>query len=280
MKKTLALFALLIAFTSAGRAQDEVLFKLQYKPEMVYTQTMEQTTGSVIKYKASKELLAKLKAKGVENPTIDTKKSKKKTIITTGKATEGQFPFMMQFAQIEGGDGKNAEENIVLYGKGTTTGLPKIDSISSSKELTEEYKKTFIQAIQSTFSQISFPEKKMKPGQKISVETPLSIAVAGVTIDMTINTTYKLLKIANGEAIFDTKQTCTMKTSLAEYDITASGGGNGKLIYDIAAGYFTTYTMNFDMAMKMKLDLFTMDLKTTNAFTQTTVVTKNKNADK
>src|SRR6218665_3638061 len=272
MKKTIALFALFIAFTTAAQAQDEVLFKLQYKPEMIYTQTLEQVTGSVIRYKASNELLEKLKEKGIENPTVNTKKTKTQSVIKTGKATEGRFKFTMEFVQSENSEASGeTPEKTMLYGEGTTTGMPKIDSMSSSKEVTDEYKKAYIQTIQSTFSQITFPEKKMKPGQKFSVETPLSLPVAGMTIDMVITTNYKLVKIANGQANFDIKQTCTMKTTVAEYNITATGGGNGKLVYDLASDYYTAYTMNFDLAMRMKLESFTMDLKTTNAFTQKTV---------
>lgn len=66
----------------------------------------------------------------------------------------------MEFINTTSNDGKKSiPDGTLIYGVGTIDDLPRLDSIVS-KNLDENYKKALLQTLQSTFSQLSFPEKK------------------------------------------------------------------------------------------------------------------------
>jgi len=61
-------------------------------------------------------------------------------------------------------DGKTANpEGAVIYGKGSLKNMPTLDSLSG-KGLTEQFKRSLLQSMQSSFSQVSFPVKHLKVG--------------------------------------------------------------------------------------------------------------------
>jgi hypothetical protein len=261
----------------ASHSQDSLIFKVQYNPETNYAQTMEQTTHSNIKYSGSEEFLQNIKAKGIQNPTITNKKSTIETLFKTGKLTnKANFPLTIEFTKTTSSDGKQEIPNgTLIYGHGSINTMPSLDSIVSNG-LEEELKQVVLQTMQSTFSQLSFPEKRVKVGDSFSIDSPLSIPIAGATLDMTITTDYKLLSITNGIANLDISQVYTMKTTITDQTIQGTGTGNGKLLYDTVKNYYLNYQINTEMNMTMKLDSFSLDLTSKSGFIQSTVITKNK----
>jgi hypothetical protein len=89
MKKIIGLLILLTQLVCNSYSQDSLNFKVQYKPEMSYNQTMEQTMQSEFKYSGSEEFLKTIKEKGIQNPTITNRKSKVESVFKTGKLKEG-----------------------------------------------------------------------------------------------------------------------------------------------------------------------------------------------
>ncbi|MEN9440107.1 MAG: hypothetical protein RLZ33_183, partial [Bacteroidota bacterium] len=255
---------------------DELTFKVQYKPEKKYSQTIEQTSHTDIKYSGSEEFLQKLKDKGVQNPTITDKATKIESIFKTGKLTDGtNFPLTMEFIKTTSSDGKKEiPDGTLIYGHCSIGNMPTLDSIASD-ELDEEFKKALLQAMQSSLSQLSLPEKRVKVGESFSRESPLSMPIAGVTVEMTITTNYKLLGITNGIADFDVSQVYTMKSTITKHTIKATGNGKGKLLYDVSNNYYLKYQIDTEMGMNMKLDNFDLDLNSKSGFIQTTVITTN-----
>lgn len=276
MRKIILLLLTLTQISCNSQSKDGLTFKVQYKPETKYSQTIEQTSHTDMKYSGSEEFLQKLKDKGVQNPTITDNVSKIESVFKTGKLTDGtNFPLTLEFVKTTSSDGKKEiPDGTLIYGHGSIGNMPTLDSIVSSG-LDEEFKKTLLQAMQSTFSQLSFPEKKVKVGESFSRESPLSIPIAGVTIEMAITTNYKLLSIANGIADFDVSQVYTMKSNITKYTIKATGSGNGKLLYDVSNDYYLKYQIDTEMVMNMKLDNFDLDLNSKSGFTQATVITTN-----
>jgi hypothetical protein len=276
MRKLILLLLTLTHFFCYSQKNNELIFKVQYKPETKYSQTIEQTSHSEMKYSGSGEFLQKLKDNGVQNPTITDKTSKIESIFKTGKLTNSRtFPLTMEFVKTTSSDEKKEiPDGTLIYGHGSIGNMPTLDSIVSS-ELDDEFKKTLLHAMQSTFSQLSFPEKKVKIGESFSRESPLSIPIAGVTIEMEITTTYKLLSITNGIADFDVSQIYTMKSTITKYIIKATGNGNGKLLYDVSNKYYLKYQINTEMGMNIELDNFAIDLNSKSRFIQTTIITPN-----
>jgi hypothetical protein len=276
MRKIILLLLTLTQISCYSQSKDGLTFKVQYKPETKYSQTIEQTSHTDMKYSGSEEFLQKLKDKGVQNPTITDKVSKIESVFKTGKLTDGtNFPLTMEFVRTTSSDGKkDIPDGTLVYGLGSIGNMPTLDSIVS-EGLDEEFKKTLLQAMQSTFSQLSFPEKKVKVGESFSRESPLSIPIAGVTIEMTITTNYKLLSITNGIANFDVSQVYKMKSTITKYTIKATGSGKGKLLYDVSNNYYLKYQIDTEMGMNVKLDNFDLDLNSKSGFIQTTVITTN-----
>jgi len=276
MRKIILLLLTLTEISCNSQTKDELTFKVQYKPETKYSQTIEQTSHSEMTYSGSEEFLQKLKDKGVQNPTITDNTSKIESVFKTGELSDGtNFPLTMEFVKTTSSDGKkDIPDGTIIYGHGSIGNLPTLDSIVSNG-LDEEFKKTLLQAMQSTFSQLSFPEKRVKVGENFSRESPLSIPIAGVTVEMTITTNYKLLSITNGIGDFDVSQVYTMKSTITKYPIKATGSGKGKLLYDVSNNYYLKYQIDTEMGMNMKLDNFDLDLNSKSGFIQTTVITTN-----
>lgn len=259
-----------------SQTQNELKFKVKYNPETNYNQTIEQTSSSSIDYNGSEDFLKKIKEKGIENPTITNTNSHIESVFKTGKLTDGtSFPLTVEFVKMERSDGKKlVPVGTLIYGHGSIENMPTLDSIVS-KGLDETFKKTLLQTMQSTFSQLSFPEKKVRVGESFSTESPLSIPIAGNVLEMTIITSYKLLSIINGIADFDISESYKMNTNISKYTIDGTGTGNGKIIYDISNNFYLKYQLNTDMTMNTKLDNFGLIVNTKSGIVQTTKITKN-----
>ena len=271
MKKILIVcFTLYFSFVFA---QKELTFKVNYKPETNYKQTIEQNSESKLKYIGSDNFLQKLKEKEIQNPTITNTISKNQIILRTGKLLKtNSFPITMEFVNMTNSEGKKPiPDGTIIYGKGTIDDLPKLDSIVS-KNMDEDYKKILLQTLQNTLSQLNFPVKKMKIGDSFSQETPLSIPILGIDLKMSITTNYKLISILNNKGNFDVDVIYTLESKITKFDITASGHGNGKLIYDIENNFLDRYQTNNEMEMFFKTDKFDMEIKSKTGFIQTVEV--------
>ena len=154
--------------------------------------------------------------------------------------------------------------------------MPKLDSIVS-KDLDETFKNSLLQTLQSTFSQLALPEKKMKIGESFSQESPLKIPVATITFDMLITTTYKLISIQNQIANFDIFQDYALKISdhNQEFKINASGDGKGKLNYNIPNHFATQFNLDIELNLGLKRDEFGLNAKSKSSFKQTVQINKN-----
>lgn len=276
MRKIILLVLILTKIPCYSQTKNELTFNVQYKPKTKYSQTIEQTSHSEMKYSGSEEFLQKIKDKGIQNPTLTDKTSKIESVFKTGKLTDGtNFPLTMEFVKTTSSDGKkDIPDGTIIYGHGSIVSMPTLDSIVS-KGLDEKFKKTLLQTMQSTFSQLSFPEKKVKVGESFSRESPLSIPIAGVIIEMTITTNYKLLNITNDIADFEVSQIYTMKSTITKYTINAIGSGKGKLLYDVSNNYFLKYQIDTEMGMNVKLENFDLDINSKSGYIQTIIITTN-----
>lgn len=276
MRNILGLLFVWTWFTFIGYSQDSVIFKSQYKPETKYIQTIEQNNYSIIKFSGSDEFLQKLNAKGIQNPAITDSKSIIELILKTGKLTkESDYPVTIEFLKTTNSDGKKTiPDGTIIFGRGTNGNMPKFDSIVSIG-LTDEFKKTFLKTMQSTFDQLVLPEKVVRVGESFSIETPFSIPFADMSLEMNITTNYKLESIKNGIANFKVLQTFTVKSKITKYTINATGNGEGQLDYDILNNYNLKYQVNSQIKMNVKLEKFSVDSTTDNNIIQTARISEN-----
>jgi hypothetical protein len=277
MKNTILLLFLVATQFSIAQTQNELVFKIQYNPETKYDQTINQTTHVEMKYSAEPELIQKLKEKGIQNPTITDNHSVIESVLKTGKLTnKTYFPLTIEFLSTTNSNNKTQiPDGTIIYGKGTIGNLPTLDSIVSNG-LSEEYKKTMMQTMQSFFSQINIPERKVKVGDVFALDTPLSIPIAGIQLDMTMTTNYKLISIKNNIADFDISQVYTMTTNSTKFNINLTGAGTGKLLYDVVNNFNLKYQTDIEMAANMKNEKFEIDIISKNTIIQTAKISKTK----
>lgn len=277
MRKIILLIILLAQLGYNSFSQEGIHFKVQYKPETSYNQTITQKSDTYLKYSGSRKFLRKLKHRGIQNPTITNASSGMESVIKTGKLTDSiNFPLTIEFLKSTRSDGKiYIPDGTLMYGHATHENLPKLDSIVSN-ELDEEFKETVLKSMQSIFSQITLPEKDIKVGEEFSNETPLSIPIGGITIDMRITTRYRLVSILNGMGNFDISQDCTFLSTIEDHTLNATGNGTGKLIYDISNNYYLNYQTDLAMEMNMEIENFSFYLKINSGIIQSTAITKNQ----
>jgi hypothetical protein len=276
MKGIFGLILLLTGFSCSCFCQDKLTFKVAYRPSTKYSQTVKQTSFSEVTYSGSDEFLKALQDKGVQNPTITKAESTTQSEFVAGNLTDAtHFPVTIKFIKTSSSDGKaSILDGTIIYGKGSIGDMPTLDSIAST-ELSEGYKTNLLKMIQSTFSQISFPDKELRVGEEFTQETPLSIPIAGLNIDMAITTNYRLISIKNRVGNFDITQAYSLKAHDTKYPINALGKGKGSLQYDIANSNYIYYQMDTEIDINMKLEKFNLNVKSKSGFVQTTAIIKN-----
>lgn len=275
MKNSFLLLFVISIQLSVAQTKNELQFKIQYNPETKYEQTLDQTSHLEMKYAGEADFMQTLKDKGVQNPTIVDNHSVIESVMKTGKLTnKTYFPLTIEFLKTTNSDNKTQiPDGTIIYGKGTINNLPTLDSITS-KGLSEEYKKTIMQTMQSFFTQLNIPERKVKVGEVFDLDTPLSIPVAGMQMDMTITTTYKLLSIKNNVADFDISQVYTMKTNTTKFPMNATGTGKGKLLYDVVNNFNLNYQIDMEMSANMKIEKIELDIKSKTGMIQSAKISK------
>ena len=275
MRNSIIILFLLLQFSCTTPPQDTVTFKIQYQPEKTYHHTSERTTHSFVKFTGSEKSLQRLKAMGRENPTFSNKKSHTQWILKTGKLIDGiDFPVAVEYVITASNDGeKGTPVKANFYGKILGDNLPEFDSIVSDG-LDEKDKATLLQSLQNTFTQLSFPERKVKIGEQFTIENPSSIPMEGSTVDMEVSTTYKLISIAEGIAHFDITQQYVLNPKLKDNSLNGSVSGKGHLVYDMVHTIVLNFTLDTEMNIRKKLDSFEFELKTKSGIVQTTSISK------
>lgn len=265
MRKIILTLLTLSQLSCSGQTNNEIEFNVRYTPETVYYQTVEQTSSNEIKYSGSDEFINNLKEKGVENPTVTSEKSIMESVIRTEKMTDEKIPMTMEFVKTSNA---NLPDGTIIYGFCIPNrSMPVLDSVVS-EGMDRDSKQMLLNGLQSTFEQFSLPNKRLKVGDSFSQESPLSIPIADVTVDMTVTTNYELIEIKKDIAEFKINQVYTMTSNFDEYTVNATGKGKGKMLYLISKNFYSKYQMDIEMDMKMEVNDIKLDMKTISGFTQ------------
>lgn len=277
MKNTLLLFLISFPIFSYGQSSKILDFKAGYSPETAYNQITSNASDYEVLYAGSEKFLENLKQNGVVNPTKIKNSFNLETLSKTGKSDKsGNFPITIEYLKSIDVNGKTIIPNgTLLYGKTSSSTMPEMDSIVS-KGMDENFKNIIFQTVKSTFSQLVMPQKKLKIGESFIQESPLTLPIAGINIEMVITTTYNLKSMNSKNAFFDITQTYTMKMSDSRFETNGAGLGKGDLIYDIPNHFITENTLVMDFNLDLKSTDFTLQLKSKSDFKQTSEVSKNK----
>ena len=260
MRKLVLLVLTGFIFSVHSYAQRKMHLHISFKPNYKYTETNDQITNMDMEFSGDKESLKSLPDGG---------KPIKKTIImhveketTTGKYyNDSLFAIKTVLTDVETMDGaKPIPPGSTIYSTRSKTGRTVFDSLSA-EGMDSEVKEKLLPMFKALIVQIVIPERDLKIGESFVDITPLRIPISGMTLDLLLNTTYKLKSISGNLAYLDVEQTYTMSSESVSLPVKASGTGTGTLIYDINAGYFTKYNLEGIVSMNLEIEGKTMKMK-------------------
>jgi len=270
MRKIIVFILLLTQFSCTKHPQDSLNFKIKYQPDTKYNQTTERTSQSVIKYSGPEKSLQRLRSMGKKNPNSVSRKTLTETVLKTGRMIGEDCPISLEYINTISSDNINeVPDGTILKGLCLNGSKFKFNSIESAGQA-DKYKSAILQSVQNTYSQFSFPEKKLKIGEEFSVESSRSIPMDGSTIDIAIITHYKLISILNDQANFDISQEYSLTPVLINNSFKGTGNGTGRMAYDIVHTIISNYYLNTEMEINKNLDSFEFNLKAKSGFIQTT----------
>ncbi|WP_433836518.1 hypothetical protein [Flavobacterium anhuiense] len=278
MKKLFLFLFAFVTFLIHSQSNQTLDFKIQFSPQTIYNQTMANSASYELTYEGSEEFLNTLKSSGVKNPTITNSTVDIESVFKTGKTNaEGNFPVVIEYLKSLDNKGNTIIPNgTLIYGKGSTSSLPKMDSIVA-KGLDEASKNMIFEIVKNSFSQLTLPEKKIKIGEAFSQESPLTIPIGALNIDMSITTIYKLISIVDKNAYFDINQVYTANISSENLNnIIVSGTGTGKMTYDIPNYFASESVVDMKLMFDLKQDEFSIKLNSATSIKQTAKISKIK----
>lgn len=256
-----------------GQTGKQVTLSHGYKPETTYKQTLAQQHATTIQYKANEDVLKVLKEQGIQNPTVQNISSSYTTEVKTGKSLDSKtFPLTIKFIKApEGFEKGGLTPATKIYGHGETGTFPKIDSIAAP-EMSDKLKTTLLATIDGMLSQTKFPEKPFKKGETQQVISPVTVPIAGTTIDMDLITDYTLAEIKNNIAKFNIAITYKTKTADPKYRITGSGTGKGVMDYDTKKQFPVSQKSDIVMQMAFTYKEFDMEINSNMHYDISSVV--------
>lgn len=238
MKKVILL--LLLLNNLQAFSQQEIIFRTEYKPELVYNQFAETTSTTTTTYLGPADYLEKRKKEGKDNPKIKTNKLVLKSTHKTGKLNNGAFPLTIKYE----GTGKPWLKNgATIYGDVKQGTLPRFFSVNAPN-MDDKAKVELLQDIKVQIQYHLFSEHKVKVGESFVEEKPEEIDAAPYKFFLRNTFKFTLIKIEGNKAFFDIDHDFTFTTNDPELQKNkTSGHGKGNAVYDIENHFLLLYEM-------------------------------------
>lgn len=284
MKKTILIILL---FTIIIFGSDGIIFKVRVHPSRVYKIRTDLEIKGLIDYVAEKEILDGIKAKGIQFPMETYAKKDYLTIIeTNAPKPDGTFNFTTSFddvkymqvingVEIDKTENQFINEDVELEGYYSIDGKMNLNTIEG-KSLSDEMKKTLRQVFASNQVNVEFPDYPLQIGDTFTQETPISIPVNGMSAKIVSKVEYKLVDITDEDAVFLTESTYKMVSNTNNNNkVIVSGGGKGKVIFDLDETYMISYASENDMNMEIEAENLKIISKNTTKSSVTTEILHN-----
>ncbi|ESU21255.1 hypothetical protein FCR2A7T_06830 [Flavobacterium cauense R2A-7] len=245
MKK--ALLLLILVYTLQTYSQNELTFKIEYKPELIYNQTSEVSSKKTTTYLGPEEYLEKRKKEGKDNPKIKSSNSIVKTVHKTGKLNNDIFTLSVKY---EGSGQGIPKDGATIYGDVKKGAQPRFFSINASN-LDDKAKIELLKRLKMQISYLLFSEHKVKVGETIIEEKPEEIIENQYKFDLKNTFKFTLKKIIDNKAFFDINQTFSFTSSHPEMAKNkTTGNGIGTMIYDIENNFILLYEIKTETQME------------------------------
>lgn len=277
MKNIIGLVVLLFVFSCTNNKQpkdDRLFFSVKIKPEQKYTISSKNSFTTEVRYEGKEKAMNKLRSMGVKNPNILSRASQSEMILKTEKLLDNYIPVKLEIVKSSGNDTQpDISQGISVNGESVNGNMPEFTSIASGKSPVID-ERVFLQSLQSNFSRLALPEKRMNIGEQFTVESTLTIPMEKSHVEIAVSTIYKLVSVANGLANFDITQDYQMTQLRMDNSFAGVGEGSGKLFYSSENNMVNSFEMNSRLEINKKLENFLFVLKTKSEFEQKIEVAK------
>ncbi len=281
-----AAFVAFITISSSLFAQDEVVLKMELKPELVYTGVTKNIMSSSMDFEGNDEMRQQIINSGTSLPMMMEGVQQISYKMTTAEAMEsGDVPFEGEYFNVQNTQKVNGAEQpqqqspldgMHSYGRSVPGRSIEVDSIRG-ENLSPEIQTMALATVKAMLEGYKFPQdKKLKIGDTLVQTTPMSIPLGGYAqMDLKLILIYKLIKIENEQAFFDIDHQLELKADVKEMNMSATGGGAGSMIYDLKYEYAVDYNSDLKMELSAKMEAF--DLVGTMNLTSNQQVTIERN---
>jgi hypothetical protein len=169
------------------------------------------------------------------------------------------MPVTMSFLSADEKLSKIFTPSTLIYGTASLNELPVYDSISGISM--DEKQKSQMLKILSVMSQMRLPNRNLAVGQSDTINTPVNIPIAGLTMKMDYITTYLLKSIQGNTALFDIKSMFKLNMEMKDVPVDGSGSGEGTMEYNLKDRYPTQYDFNYNLNMRVAKEGLIMHVK-------------------
>jgi hypothetical protein len=269
MKKLIACLSGLCIFSIAN-CQDAVHFSMGVLPNINYDNTIVQKIRIELNLDSSKaEMISKMEANGMKNPTIQVEETRIEAFIKSGplNSQTGKMPVVTTIQASDEKISKLLTPETKFIGTARLNELPVYDSISGiNLDIT---KKAQMLKLISSFSQITLPNKNMKPGESDTLHTPICIPVGGVNMNMDYITIYHLKSIRGTTALFDVTVNFNLNMEVKDLPVAGNGSGDGQMEYDLKNQYPVMYKLSYLIRMRIAKEGLIMHMNMSSDLTST-----------
>ncbi len=269
MKKLIAGFSGLFIFSMAY-CQDAIHFTMGILPNINYDNTIVQKIKIELNLDSSNaEMISKMEANGMKNPTIQEQETRMEALIKSGSLNSqtGKMPVITSVLASDEKISKLLTPETKFIGTAKLNELPVYDSISGiNLDVTQ---KVQILKLISSMSQISLPNRSLRPGESDTLHTPISIPVAGVDMKMDYITIYHLKSVRGKMALFDVSVNFNLNMEVKDLPVTGYGSGDGLMEYDLKNQYPVMYKLGYFIKMRIAKEGLIMHMNMSTDLTST-----------
>lgn len=231
-------------------AQNAIAFHATMKTGSVYRQTMQMDMNIALNYDSmSQELKEALKNNPNAPNTIKKMGMLMESETRCGKqdAGTGVMPVRMTVTKDTGAMIVDAlPVGTTFYGHVTPGKAPIFDSTNM---MAGEKMQAMLAAVKNISVGIALPDTMLSVGQTYTQVIPIDMPGGGMNMKMLMTQAYTLKGFSADTAGFDIKIKGTLDMGGASMPITGTAEGDGHMVYDRNANYFTGTQLNMKMIM-------------------------------
>ncbi|MBL7846221.1 MAG: hypothetical protein JNL40_02040 [Cyclobacteriaceae bacterium] len=247
--------SVLVAVSFSGWAQQrkEILFQFRDSPSQTHFHETKEIIYQQIRWHGAEDKLQRLKDNNAPLLTTDTVVTTHRLKVTSGNADSMSSFFLTMEYVASSTTSKKVRwpQGTVIFGHVDSNRPTHIDSVNGPG-LSDADEKKLINSFQRSIDELYFPARRMGVGDTLVTHSLVSIPFFDKSWNMDISSTYELMSIGPKTADLSITILFTLIDSNLPYEIKVTGGGKGKVVYDIANSVGIYRENNLRMVVEVK----------------------------